>query len=196
MGEFKAVGCNVMVLKHGGKFEKTSKSSKPSVTDSGESSDGLKKGKKKKLRDRRTSTKSGASSANDEADGAKISKKAKDPAKERKRRVSYKEVLLTAEIPEEDDNYDSDFDPPFIPPAIPDPDLDYDEYSDGEIPEDEIKELEKEGEAALDVEDLRKKMMEAKLEAEVFEVVEQKKEATGGKEKKTTEDEVEKSKDV
>ena len=49
--------------------------------------------------------------------------------------VSYKEVLLTAEIPEEDDNYDSDFDPPFIPPAIPDPDLDYDEYSDGEIPE-------------------------------------------------------------
>ena len=70
--------------------EKTSKSSKPSVTDSGESSDGLKKGKKKKLRDRRTSTKSGASSANDEADGAKISKKAKDPAKERKRRVSCK----------------------------------------------------------------------------------------------------------
>ena len=44
-------------------------------------------------------------------------------------------MLLTAEIPEEDDNYDSDFDPPFIPPAIPDPDLDYDEYSDGEIPE-------------------------------------------------------------
>lgn len=42
---------------------------------------------------------------------------------------------MTAEIPEEDDNYDSDFDPPFIPPAIPDPDLDYDEYSDGEIPE-------------------------------------------------------------
>ena len=49
--------------------------------------------------------------------------------------VAYKELLLTAEIPEEDDNYDSDFDPPFIPPAIPDPDLDYDEYSDGEIPE-------------------------------------------------------------
>ena len=49
--------------------------------------------------------------------------------------VAYKELLLTADIPEEDDNYDSDFDPPFIPPAIPDPDLDYDEYSDGEIPE-------------------------------------------------------------
>ena len=46
-------------------------------------------------------------------------------------------MLLTAEIPEEDDNYDSDFDPPFIPPAIPDPDLDYDEYSDGEITEGE-----------------------------------------------------------
>ena len=63
---------------------------------------------------------------------------------------------------------------------------------------DEIKELEKEGEAALDVEDLRKKMMEAKLEADKAktEVVEQKKEVTGGKEKKTTEDEVEKSKDV
>ena len=45
--------------------------------------------------------------------------------------------LLTAEIPEEDD-YDSDIDPPFIPPAIPDPDLDYDEYSDGEIPEGEL----------------------------------------------------------
>jgi len=201
--EFKAVGCNVMVLKHGGKVEKTSKSSKPSVTDSGESSDGLKKGKKKKLRDRRTSTKSGASSANDEADGAKISKKAKDPAKERKRRVSYKEVLLTAEIPEEDDNYDSDFDPPFIPPAIPDPDLDYDEYSDGEIPEDEVKELEKEGEAHLDVEDLRKKMMEAKLEADKAKAearekakAESKEKETGeGKDEKAAEAEVEKSKE-
>ena len=50
------------------------------------------------------------------------------------------------------------------------------------------------------MEDLRKKMMEAKLEADKAKtevvVVEQKKEATGGKEKKTTEDEVEKSKDV
>jgi len=200
---FKAVGCNVMVLKHGGKVEKNSKGSKQSVTDSGDSSDGLKKGKKKKRRDRKASTKSGASSVGhgDESDGAKLSRKAKAPAQEQKPRgVAYKELLLTAEIPEEDDNYDSDFDPPFIPPAIPDPDLDYDEYSDGEIPEDEIKELEKEGEAALDVEDLRKKMMEAKLEADKAKtevvVVEQKKEATGGKEKKTTEDEVEKSKDV
>merc|ERR1712117_263562 len=151
-------------------------------------------------RDRRTSTKSGASSANDEADGAKISKKAKDPAKERKRRVSYKEVLLTAEIPEEDDNYDSDFDPPFIPPAIPDPDLDYDEYSDGEIPEDEVKQLEKEGEAHLDVEDLRKKMMEAKLEADKAKAEAREKAKAESKDKETGEGkdekaEVEKSKE-
>jgi hypothetical protein len=39
------------------------------------------------------------------------------------------------------DSYDSDVDPSFIPPSMPDPDLDYDEYSDGEIPEDETKEL-------------------------------------------------------
>ena len=41
-----------------------------------------------------------------------------------------------------------------------------------------------------DVDDLRKKMMEAKLEADKAktEMVEQKKEATGGKEKKTTEE--------
>ena len=50
----------------------------------------------------------------------------------------------------------------FIP--IPDPDLDYDEYSDEEIPEDEVKDLEIEGGAALDVDDLRRRMMEAKLE--------------------------------
>jgi len=199
--EFKAVGCNVMVLKHGGKVEKNSKGSpKKSATDSGDSSDGLKKDKKKKRRDRRTSTKSGASSVGhaEEVDGAKVSKKAKAPAKEQKpRSVAYKELLLTAEIPEEDDNYDSDFDPPFIPPAIPDPDLDYDEYSDGEIPEDEVKELEKEGEAALDVDDLRKKMAEAKVEAgKAKPEAEQKKEATEGKEEKTMAKEAEKVKDA
>merc|ERR1712186_65202 len=197
--QYKAVGCNVMVLKHGGKVEKNSKGSpKKSATDSGDSSDGLKKDKKKKRRDRRTSTKSGASSVGhaEEVDGAKVSKKAKAPAKEQKpRSVAYKELLLTAEIPEEDDNYDSDFDPPFIPPAIPDPDLDYDEYSDGEIPEDEVKELEKEGEAHLDVEDLRKKMMEAKLEADKAKA-EAKEETGEGKDEKAAEAEVEKSKDA
>ena len=113
------------------------------------------------MRNRRSSTKSGASSVGlgDDADGARVSKKTKAPAHEQKPRgvscqllspclagfkpdtflqVTYKE-LLTAEIPEEeDDNYDSDIDPPFIPPAIPDPDFDYDEYSDGEIPEGEL----------------------------------------------------------
>ena len=64
---------------------------------------------------------------------------------------------------EEDDNYDSDLDPPFIPSAIPEADEDYDEYSEEEIPADEIKELEQEGEAELDVEDLRKKMLEVEL---------------------------------
>lgn len=105
---FKAVGCNVMVLKHGGKVgtdnltefeivtqvilhlkvEKNSKGSKQSVTDSGDSSDGLKKGKKKKRRDRKASTKSGASSVGhgDESDGAKLSRKAKVPAQEQKPR--------------------------------------------------------------------------------------------------------------
>lgn len=31
------------------------------------------------------------------------------------------------------EEYDSDEDPPYIPPPIFDPELDYDEYSDGEI---------------------------------------------------------------
>ena len=35
--------------------------------------------------------------------------------------------------------YDSDVDPSFVPPASHDPDLDYDEYSDGEVPEEEEK---------------------------------------------------------
>ena len=42
--------------------------------------------------------------------------------------------------------------------------MDYDECSDEEIPEDEVKDLEIEGGAALDVDDLRRRMMEAKLE--------------------------------
>ena len=69
--------------------------------------------------------------------------------------------LLTAEFPEEED--ESDFD--FVP--LPDPDLDYDdECFDGEeIPEDEVRQLEIEGAAALrvDVDELRRRMREAKL---------------------------------
>ena len=66
-----------------------------------------------------------------------------------------------AEIQEEEEEDDSDFD--FIP--LPDPDLDCDEcFDDGEIPDDEVRELEIEGAAALDVDELRRKMMEAKLE--------------------------------
>ncbi len=37
--------------------------------------------------------------------------------------------------------YDSDIDPSFVPPSSHDPELDYDEYSDGEVPEDEEKML-------------------------------------------------------
>ena len=66
-----------------------------------------------------------------------------------------------AEIQEEEEEDDSDFD--FIP--LPDPDLDCDEcFDDGEIPDDEVRELEIEGAAALDVDELRRKMMAAKLE--------------------------------
>ena len=78
----------------------------------------------------------------------------------RTRSVAYKELLLSKEIPEEDaaDNFDPDFAPP--PTALPDPD----EYSDEEIPEDELRELQLESEATLDLDDLRRKLREAKLQ--------------------------------
>ena len=62
--------------------------------------------------------------------------------------------------------------------------------------------MEKEGEAHLDVEDLRKKMMEAKLEADKAKAearekakAESKEETGEGKDEKTAEAEVEKSKE-
>ena len=62
---------------------------------------------------------------------------------------------------------------------------------------DEVKELEKEGEADLDVDDLRKKMMEAKIEdKKAKSESEQKKQAAEGNEEKSGEDQVEKSKDA
>ena len=66
---------------------------------------------------------------------------------------------MTTEIPEEEaaDHCDPDFDPA---PALPDPD----EYSDEEIPEDELRELQLEGAATLDLDDLRRKLREAKLQ--------------------------------
>jgi len=196
--QYKAVGCNVMVLKHGGKVEKAPKTDKTLVQESAVSSDGQKNGKtKKSRRNRKASTKSGISSIEDEADGAGVSKKTKAQSKEqktRRRSVTY-DVLTTAEIPEEEDaNYDSDYDPPFIPPAIPDQDYEYDEYSDGEIPEDEVKELKIEATAELDVQDLRRKLLEAKLGdgEDAAPSEEQKKAETvgGGKEEKTAADEV------
>ena len=42
-----------------------------------------------------------------------------------------------------------------------DPELDFDEYSDGEISDDEAKALLKESIEELDVEELKKKMLEA-----------------------------------
>ena len=76
----------------------------------------------------------------------------------RTRSVAYKELLLSKEIPEEEaDNFDPDFDPA---PVLPDPD----EYSDEEIPEDELRELQLESEATLDLDDLRRKPREAKLQ--------------------------------
>ena len=55
--------------------------------------------------------------------------------------------------------------------------------------------MEKEGEAHLDVEDLRKKMMEAKLEADKAKAEAKEKETGEGKDEKAAEAEVEKSKD-
>ena len=77
----------------------------------------------------------------------------------RTRSVAYKELLLSKEIPEEEtaDNFDPDFE---SPSALPDPD----EYSDEEIPEDELRELQLESEATLDLDDLRRKLREAKLQ--------------------------------
>merc|ERR1712066_1070240 len=88
---------------------------------------------------------------------SKVSPKKAQSSPKKSRNVRYYKELFTTEIPEvEDDSYDPDFEPP----ALPDPDLDY----VGEIPEDEVKELEIEGAAALDVDDLRRRMREAKLE--------------------------------
>ena len=66
--------------------------------------------------------------------------------------------ILGDKYEEEADNFDPDFDPP--PTALPDPD----EYSDEEIPEDELRELQLESEATLDLDDLRRKLREAKLQ--------------------------------
>ena len=44
---------------------------------------------------------------------------------------------------EDSSDYDSDRDPSYIPSHARDVDLDYDEYSDGEVPEQEIEELNK-----------------------------------------------------
>ena len=55
--------------------------------------------------------------------------------------------------------------------------------------------MEKEGEAHLDVEDLRKKMMEAKLEADKAKAESKEKETGEGKDEKAAEAEVEKSKE-
>ena len=55
--------------------------------------------------------------------------------------------------------------------------------------------MEKEGEAHLDVEDLRKKMMEAKLEADKGKAETKEKETGEGKDEKAAEAEVEKSKE-
>ena len=42
---------------------------------------------------------------------------------------------------ESENEYDSDVDPSFVPNSAFDLELDYDEYSDGEVPEEELKEL-------------------------------------------------------
>ena len=75
--------------------------------------------------------------------------------KPRPKKSSYLDFLLTEELPEED-IYDSDEDPSFLPSAHFDPDLDYDEYSDGEVPDEEHKLLMKEMDEELKVDELKK----------------------------------------
>ena len=55
---------------------------------------------------------------------------------------SYGRFLLHNDV-ENADDYDSDRDPSFIPSTSHDIDLDFDEYSDGEVPDEEVQELKK-----------------------------------------------------
>lgn len=72
----------------------------------------------------------------------------------------YLHYLVTA--PDDDnDSLNSDVDPPYMGAATFDAELDFDEYTDGEISETEEQELIKEGRENLDVEELKKKMLEA-----------------------------------
>ena len=56
-------------------------------------------------------------------------------------RTGYKEFVLRSEV---DEAYDSDVDPAYMPNMILDSDYDFDEFSDGEIDEEEVKLLTKE----------------------------------------------------
>ena len=73
-------------------------------------------------------------------------------------RSGYAQFILKEDL--ETDSYDSDVDPGFMPPVIPDPEFDFDEYSDGEINEEEVKDLMREAKEDVDVEDLKKKLEE------------------------------------
>ena len=54
--------------------------------------------------------------------------------------MTYHKFVLSEPVLAEGD-YDSDVDPSFVPNSAFDIELDYDEYSDGEVPEEEVKEL-------------------------------------------------------
>ncbi len=62
--------------------------------------------------------------------------KSKEESKE-----GEEESAKAVESSDSESEYDSDVDPGFVPPTSHDPDLDYDEYSDGEVPEEEQKSL-------------------------------------------------------
>lgn len=151
---YYGVGCNVMVLKHSKsgsqavkveesavaepkKRNKTRKSKKEDGGPKDDAAIGAAATAAKSAGRRRKSTRV-SSVASDSSTGTGRRRKSRTISQSEKLRL--KAFLLEEEVvPFE--SYNSDEDPPYIPPPIFDPDLDYDEYSDGEIQEDEVKEL-------------------------------------------------------
>jgi hypothetical protein len=97
--------------------------------------DGSKQGKAKKEEPkRRRSPKSKSEARNEDEEGLSGGRRSRESG------INYAKFILEADVAPSD-AYDSDQDPCFVPRMYHDPDLDYDEYSDGEISEGEASRL-------------------------------------------------------
>jgi len=153
---YKAVGCNVTVLKHANsnyqlKMNQLMIPQSLAEIDLGKN--------KKTVKAKRSRKKSQMSMGNDSSSDSKT----KSLMETKPKPVPYYEFLLKSDVVDQEE-YDSDVDPPYMPLPF-DLELDYDEYSDGEIPEEEEQGLIKEASEELEVEELIRKMEEAELQA-------------------------------